>query len=91
MRLVYVVVLAAGSLVSSIAKGGQLLDYLRDYDLNDYALGLAISGEQNPYAGAKNGAYAYPYLTSFTHPALTDDWFFIRDGDVSVRWISDNG
>ncbi len=69
MRLVYVVVLAAGSLVSSIAKGGQLLDYLRDYDLNDYALGLAISGEQNPYAGAKNGAYAYPYLTSFTHPA----------------------
>lgn len=70
---------------------GALLDYIRDYDLNNYALGVAVSSAQNPYAGAENSTYAYPYLTSFTHPAFTDDWLFFRDGDVGVRWISDKG
>ena len=91
MRLGQVSILATALLGANNANAGRLLDYIRDYDLNDYALGLAISGEQNPYTGAKNGAYAYPYLTSFTHPGLTDDWLFFRDGDVGVRWVSENG
>ncbi len=70
---------------------GQLLDYIRDYDLNDYALGLAVTGEQNPYSGAENGAYAYPYLTSFRDSSFTNDWFLIREGDLGVRWVSSGG
>ena len=52
------------------AFAGSLLDFARDYDLNDYALGIGLSAEQNPYIGAKSSAYAYPYLTSFRHSSL---------------------
>lgn len=68
-----------------------LLDWIRSYDMNDYSLGVAVSGRQNPYIGGENGTIAYPYLTSFTHDALTDSWFIIRDGGYGFRWISDNG
>ena len=83
--------LLACLLVSEWAVGGPLLDYFRDYDLNDYALGIAVTGEQNPYSGAENGAYAYPYLTSFRDSSFTNDWFLIRDGDLGVRWVSQGG
>jgi outer membrane protein len=73
------------------ANAGAVLDYLRDYDLNDYALGIAVAGEQNPYAGAKNGSFAYPFLSSFRDAAFTNDWFLIRDGDLGARWISESG
>ena len=52
-------------LVSELASAGSVLDYIRNHDLNDYAFGLMVSGEQNPYAGAKNGAYAYPAFRKF--------------------------
>ena len=67
------VLLASGS-----ANAGPLLDYIRNYDLNDYALGVSLSVSQHPYAGASNSTIAYPYLTSFTHSAFTDDWLLIR-------------
>jgi outer membrane scaffolding protein for murein synthesis (MipA/OmpV family) len=76
---------------STNALAGSILDYIRDYDLNDYALGLGVSAEQNPYLGAENSAYAYPYLTSFRHSSLTDDWILIRDGELGFRWVTDNG
>lgn len=78
-------------LVAECAFAGPLLDYIRDYDLNDYALGIGISADQNPYLGAENSAYAYPYLTSFRHSSLTDDWILIRDGELGFRWVTDNG
>ena len=90
MRFVPVIVSAAVLLGSSNTHAGPLLDYIRDYDLNDYALGIGISAEQNPYLGAENSAYAYPYLTSFRHSSLTDDWILIRDGEVGFRWVTDN-
>ena len=68
-----------------------MLDYIRDYDLNDYALGIGISAAQNPYLGAESGTYAYPLLTSFRHPSMTDDWLLIRDGELGFRWVTDNG
>jgi len=68
-----------------------LLDYIRNYDLNDYALGIGISAGQNLYVGAENSAYAYPYLTSFSHSSLTDDWVLIRNGELGFRWVTDNG
>ena len=73
------------------ASAGHLLDYIRDYDLNDYAFGIATSTEQNPYIGVKNGTIAYPYLTSFQDSAFNDDWFLIRDGGLGARWVSKGG
>ena len=78
-------------LISEGAFAGRLLDYIRDYDLNDFALGVAVTGQQNPYTGAESSAYAYPYLTSFKDSAFTDDWFLVREGDLGVRWLSESG
>jgi len=78
-------------LVSELAVAGSVIDYIRNYDLNDYALGMGLSAGQNPYVGAENSAYAYPYLTSFRHSSLTDDWILIRDGELGFRWVTDNG
>ncbi len=73
------------------ALAGPLLDYIRNYDLNDYAFGVALAARKNPYTGAENGSYAYPYLTSFRDSAMTNDWLLVRDGDVGLRWVSDDG
>ena len=89
MRLVTAIVSIL--LAAESASGGSVLDYIRDYDLNDYAFGVATSTEQNPYVGAKNSTLAYPYLTSFRDSAFTDDWFMIRDGGLGARWISKGG
>lgn len=69
---------------------GKILDYLRNYDLNDYALGVSITGSQNMYLGADSSSYAYPYLTSFRDSEFTDGWLLIRDGSVGIRWVTDN-
>ncbi len=89
MRLVAVFV--STLLAAESALAGSVLDYIRNYDLNDYAFGVAFSTEQNPYAGTENGTLAYPFLTSFRDSAFTDDWFLIRDGGLGVRWVSDSG
>lgn len=78
-------------LAAESASGGSALDYIRNYDLNDYAFGVAVSTEQNPYIGASKGTIVYPYLTSFRDSAFTNDWFLIRDGGLGARWISENG
>ena len=77
-------------LVSQCAQAGRVLDRIRDYDLNNYALGMGISAEQNPFTGAENSQFAYPYLTSFEHSSMTDDWVLIRDGELGFRWVTDN-
>jgi outer membrane protein len=74
-----------------VAGAGEWLDNLRGYDLNDYALGLTVTGTQNPYVGGENSTYAYPYLTSFTHPSLTDNLVLLRNGEVGLRRITDSG
>jgi outer membrane protein len=71
---------------SALAQG--FLDYIRNYDLNDYALGLTLSSSQSPYAGGENSVIAYPVLTSFRDSAFTDDWLLLRDGDIGIRWVS---
>jgi outer membrane protein len=67
-----------------------LLDWIRNYDMNDYSLGVAVSTRQSPFVRGENSVIAYPYLTSFTHDSMTDGWFLIRDGGYGVRWVSDN-
>jgi hypothetical protein len=84
-------VLALAAVLSlTDARAGRLMDYIRDYDLNDYSLGLAISVAQNPYTGADSSTFAYPYLTSFRHSAFTDDWLLIRDENLGFRYITSN-
>ncbi len=78
-------------LIPEWAFAGPLLDYIRNYDLNDYALGVAVTGEQNPYTGAENSSYAYPFLTSFRDSAFSADWLLVRDGDIGLRWVGDSG
>jgi len=73
------------------AVAGQMLDYIRNYDLNDYAFGVSFSSSQNPYVGGENNVFAYPYLTSFRDAAFTDDWLVLREGDIGVRWVSKTG
>lgn len=77
--------------VSEHARAGKLLDYIRNYDLNDYALGVSLSLGETPYVAAENSAFAYPYLTSFRDSAFTNDWILIREGNLGVRWVSDSG
>jgi len=73
------------------AHAGGIIDYIRNYDLNDYALGVSLSVSQSPYIGTSNNTIAYPYLTSFTHEAFTDDWLILSNGDVGFRWTNEAG
>src|SRR5210317_1249880 len=72
------------------ASAGPLLDYIRNYDLNDYALGLSIGTAQTPYLGAGNSTSAYPYLTSFRHSSMTDDWLLIQGENIGFRYVTNN-
>lgn len=72
------------------ATAGSWLDYLRNYDLNDYALGVSFSTSQRPFAGTTNSKIVYPYLTSFEHSAFTDDWFLINGENIGFRYVSEN-
>ena len=73
------------------AHADGILDYIRNYDLNDYALGVSYSTIESPYAGDDSTGFAYPYLTSFRHSAFTDDWLILTGGDVGARWVNDAG
>ena len=77
-------------LPSDDAHAGPVIDYIRDYDLNDYALGVAFSSSQNAYAGGGDSLFAYPYLTSFRHSAFTDDWLLVRNENVGFRYITES-
>ena len=76
---------------ASPAHAGGILDFIRSYDLNDYALGVAYSQSQNPFLGGSPSGFAYPYLTSFRHMAFTDDWLILSGGELGFRWVNDKG
>jgi hypothetical protein len=78
-------------LAVSTAHAGSILDYIRNYDLNDYALGVAYSVSESPYVGGESSGFAYPYLTSFRHSAFTDDWLILTGGEAGFRWVNDAG
>jgi outer membrane scaffolding protein for murein synthesis (MipA/OmpV family) len=84
-RIVFLMLLAPA------AHAWDVLDYIRNYDLNDYALGVSYSVSQSPYVGKSNNTIAYPYLTSFTNNAFTDDWLILSNGDVGFRWTNETG
>lgn len=90
MRKPIVITVLALLVATSAAKADGWLDWIRNYDLNDYALGVSVSSRQSPYIGGENSLVVYPYLTSFTHSSFTRDWFLIRDGGYGIRWVSDS-
>lgn len=84
----YAALLAASFCLAQDANAGRWLDQLRRTDLNDYAFGFTVSTAESPYLGASRSVVGYPYLTSFNHPTLTDDWLVVRDENIGVRFIS---
>ena len=62
----------------------------RRTDLNDYAIGVKVSADQNPYVGGQTSTVVYPYLTSLDHPALTKDWLYFQDSNLGIRYVSDS-
>ncbi len=91
LRHISLCVLVGTLSLGESAYAGRLLDFIRNYDLNNYALGLALSGSQSPYLGGETSSIAYPFLTSFHDSAFTDDWLLLREGDLGVRWVSEGG
>jgi outer membrane scaffolding protein for murein synthesis (MipA/OmpV family) len=77
-------------LQSTAASAGSILDNIRSYDLNNYALGVHVSVSQSPYTDAKNSVIIYPYLTSFEHRAFTNDWILLSDGDLGIRKVTES-
>jgi outer membrane scaffolding protein for murein synthesis (MipA/OmpV family) len=77
-------------LATLTATAGPLLDRIRDYDLNDYSLGLAYTTAQSPYVGASNSMLVYPFLSSFEHSAFTRDWLLIRGENMGLRYVTDS-
>ena len=67
------------------------LEALRSYDLNDYALGVAVTSSQSPYVNAKNSTWAYPVLTTLQHYSMTDDWLLLRRGGAGIRAVTESG
>ena len=83
--------LASAVDLATPAQAG-LLDFIRDYDLNDYALGVAVTVNQSPYEAGSSVATPYPFLTSFNHSAFTRDWLLlVDDAGTGFRYASPSG
>jgi outer membrane protein len=83
-------ILFCALLISPTALAGPIMDFIRSYDLNDYSLGVSLSGGQSPYVGGDDSLFAYPYLTSFRDSSFTRDWFLISEGDLGFRFVTQN-
>ncbi len=66
------------------------LDSVRKTDLNDYALGAMLMVSENPYVGTDTGVYLFPYLTALHHPAFNKNTLVIKDGNLGLRYVTDN-
>ena len=53
-------VLIGALAIAESAVAGSIMDYIRNYDLNDYSFGLAISASQTPYAGGGGFDFRLP-------------------------------
>jgi len=74
--------------IAPCAAADGLLDWVRRYDLNDYALGISVWTGENPYADSQSSTVLYPYLTSFLPSALSDDWLTLRGSELDVRYVA---
>jgi len=74
MKQTTVAILVLTLWMAQSAIAASILEQIRNTDLNDYALGLAVSAEESIYKGQDNSTIMYPYLTSMRDHAFTDDW-----------------
>jgi len=72
---------------SGSACADTLLDYFRNFDLNDYSLGIKYSVSQNPYVGTSNSTVVYPYLTTLTTSSLNDNPLFFQGENIGLRYV----
>ena len=73
-QYIHVALLLSVLYFSSNAAAANLLDKVRDYDLNNYALGFGLSSSANIYKGAEDSIILYPFLTTMQESKLTNDW-----------------
>ena len=76
--------------VPAILPAQEVFESVRRTDLNDYAFGVAMSVSANPFVGAETSTIVYPYLTALEPPAFNKNWFTLRDGDIGIRYVTDN-
>lgn len=67
------------------------LEFLDSIDLNEYSLGLNYYFSQSRYDGVDPFMVIYPAPTSYAHPTMTTDTFFLEDGNIGLRRVDDNG
>lgn len=79
------------SLLAGNAAAQSVFDSIRDTDLNDYALGVAVSTSKSIYKGSENSSFLYPFLSSGEHPAFNDRSFIATEGSLGYRFVTDNG
>jgi outer membrane scaffolding protein for murein synthesis (MipA/OmpV family) len=70
-----------------MANAESLLERARAADLNNYALGVTVTGTGNIYKGAEDSVFLYPSLSTMQESALTDDWIVVDEGDFGFRVI----
>lgn len=75
----------ACSFGSRALAGDSILDGIRQLDLNNYALGMNVYQSTSPYDGIEDFVVVFPAPTQFEPAFVTDETFFIRDGDFGLR------
>jgi outer membrane protein len=85
--------LAFASLLQGAAptEAASWLDGMREIDLNDYALGIAVTGGNNRYADTPGSRFLYPYLTSLEDSTLTEHWLVVEGAGVRGRRVTGDG
>ena len=83
--------LTVASLWPLASEAGGFREFLDSIDLNNYSMSLNLYMSESHYEGVDNFAIIYPVPNSFTHPTITDDVFFIRDGYLGLRKVTDSG
>ena len=69
------------------AFASTLFDYFRNFDLNDYSLGIKYSVSQNPYVGTSNSTIVFPYLTTLTNSSFNDNPLFFQGENIGLRYV----
>lgn len=64
-----------------------LIERLREFDLNDYAVGGAATVTESVYVGVKDSTVYYPILIQPFPATFGDQVVFARDNGYGLRWI----
>jgi len=71
------------------AQLDELFRSIRDTDLNNFAVGAAVSSRETGYIDSDGRKTLFPYLSSLTNPAFTDRMVFATEGELGVRTVTE--